>query len=424
MAEYLFFVIIILVLLNYIISELLKYYNNTWRRKPIPTALKDVYTYDRYITYLNYKKESYRFSVITSTFSLTLILIMLFGGFALVDNWLRGLVSNEIFISILFFGIIALASDILSMPFDIYETFIIEQKYGFNTTTLKTYLLDKLKSYFLAIIIGLPVLYLIIWLYGKFGADFWWFVWMIIAAISIAISVLYSNLIVPLFNKQTLLADGGLREEIKKLSEKTDFKLDNIFVIDGSKRSTRANAYFTGLGSRKRIVLYDTLIATLSQDEIVSVLAHEIGHYQKKHTMIGLITSILQTGLLLFLFSLIIENPVIFDALGTKPGFHLGMIVFIILYSPVSFIISFGLNYISRKHEFEADYFAVVHTSGESLITALKSLTSNNLSDLNPNPWFAKAYYSHPPLVQRIGAINARMKEKMVKSGGLNIELN
>lgn len=417
MEDQLFFVIIALVLLDFIISELLKYYNNAWRRKSIPPELNDVYTQDRYITYLNYKKESYRFSVITSTFSLVLILVMLFAGFAMVDNWLRGLVSNEIVISLLYFGIIGLASDILTTPFDIFETFIIEQKYGFNTTTVKTFLLDKLKSYFLAVVIGLPVLYLIIWLYGKFGADFWWLAWLVIATISIAISLLYSNLIVPLFNKQTPLAAGELREGIKELSRKTGFKLDNIFVIDGSKRSTRANAYFTGLGSRKRIVLYDTLIETQSRDEIVSVLAHEIGHYKKKHTIRGLITSILQTGLLLFLFSLIIENPVIYDALGTKPGFHVGMIVFIILYSPVSFILSFGLNYISRKHEFEADSYAVEHTSGESLITALKSLTTNNLSDLNPNPWFVRAYYSHPPLVQRIDAISKLMREKNVKTG-------
>lgn len=414
MEEQLFFVIIALVLLNFFISELLKYYNNAWRRKSIPPELIDVYTHDRYITYLNYKKESYRFSVITSSFSLVLILVMLYAGFAMVDNWLRGLVSNEIVISLLFFGIIGFASDILSMPFDIYETFVIEQKYGFNTSTIKTYLFDKLKSYFLAIVIGLPVLYLIVWLYGKFGADFWWLAWMVIAAISIAISLLYSNLIVPLFNKQTPLVEGELRDGIKELSEKTGFKLDNIFVIDGSKRSTRANAYFTGLGSRKRIVLFDTLIGTQSKDEIVSVLAHEIGHYKKKHTIKGLITSILQTGLLLFLFSLIIENPVIYEALGTKPGFHVGMIIFIILYSPVSFILSFGLNYTSRKHEFEADSYAVKHSSGESLITALKALATNNLSDLNPNPWFVRAYYSHPPLVQRIGAISKLMKCKNV----------
>lgn len=417
MAQFFFSVIISLVLLNYIISELLKYYNNVSRRKPIPVTLEDVYTQERYLTYLNYKGESYRFSVITSTFSLLLLLLMLFEGFAMVDNWLRGLVSNEIVISLLFFGIIGFVSDILSTPFDIYETFVIEKKYGFNTSTIKTYLFDKLKSYFLAIVIGLPVLYLLIWLYGKFGADFWWLAWLVIATISIAISLLYSNLIVPLFNKQTPLAEGELRNEIKKLSEKTGFKLDNIFVIDGSKRSTRANAYFTGLGSRKRIVLYDTLIGTQSKDEIVSVLAHEIGHYKKKHTIKGMNTSILQIGLLLFLFSLIIENPVIYDALGTKPGFHVGMIVFIILYSPVSFILSFGLNYISRKHEFEADSYAVVHTSGESLITALKSLTTNNLSDLNPNPWYVRAYYSHPPLGQRIGAISKVMREKNGKTG-------
>lgn len=406
MENMLFSLIIFLFIANFIINETLKYFNNRWRHKPIPEELKDVYSSEKYITYLEYKKETYRFSVISSIFSFLLTFIMLLAGFALLDEWIRGFISNEIFVSIVFFAVIGLASDILSTPFDVYETFVIEQKYGFNTTTVKTYILDKLKSYLIALVVGFPILYLVIWLYFKFGTDFWWMVWILVSVLSFLISMLYSNIIVPLFNKQTPLEEGDLRNRIQELASVTGFKLEKVFVINGSKRSTRANAYFTGFGSKKRIVLYDTLINTQPVDQIISILAHELGHFKKKHTIKGLITSIIQTGLLLFLFSLIIDNQAIYSALGTVPGFHIGMIIFVILYSPVSFVLSLVTNYISRKHEFQADNYAVLKSSGSSLITALKQLTANNMSDLNPNPWYVKAYYSHPPLKQRIEAIN------------------
>ncbi len=410
--ENLFAILIALVIINFIVNEVLKFLNNKWRGRKIPDVLNEVYSTDRYITYVNYKRETYRLSVITATINLVVILAMLIFGFSFLDNWLRLFVDKEIFISILFICVIGIAMDIISLPFDLYETFVIEQKYGFNRTTLKTFILDKLRVYMLASIVGLPVLYLIIWLYGKFGADFWWLAWLVITIFSILMSLLYSNLIVPIFNKQTPLDEGELRDKINTLSMETDFKLDNIYMIDASKRSTKSNAYFTGLGSKKRIVLYDTLLKTISQDEILSILAHEIGHYKKKHTFKGLITSIIQTGLLLFLFSIIVESPAIYESLNVKPGFHIGLIIFMILYSPISFILSILFNYFSRKHEFEADGFAVEHSYGSALIKALKSLTSNNLSDLNPYPLFIKVYYSHPSLLQRINNISKKMVDK------------
>ncbi len=397
--------ILALVVINFMIDESLGYLNNMWRKKPVPADLRDVYSAEKYYTYQQYKKENYRLAVITSFLSLSLTLIMLLVGFKLLDQWLRSIIGHEILLSIMFFGLIGLASDIIFMPFAYYQTFVIEQKYGFNTMTNRTFFLDKLKSYFLTIIIGVPVLYLIIWLYSKFGPDFWWMVWIFVSILSVAISFLYSNVIVPLFNKQTPLEEGELRNRIKELAELTDFKLDKVFVIDGSKRSTRANAYFAGFGAKKRIVLYDTLIKTQSLDEIVSVLAHEIGHYKHKHTIKGIIASIIQTGLLLFLFSLIIDNPAIYAAIGIVPGFHIGLIVFFILYSPVSFLISFGTNYISRKYEYQADKYAADKSSGIALISALKSLTSNNMSDLTPHPLYVWAHYSHPTLLQRIIAL-------------------
>lgn len=405
MAETLFLLIVGLVIAGFLVDELLKYYNNQWRKKPVPEVVKDVYSDEKYGKYQDYKKETYRFSVITSSFSLLLTMLMLNGGFAFADSLIRDQINNEIWVSIVFFAILGFLSDILSVPFDIYETFVVEQKYGFNTMTIRTYILDKIKSYMLAVVIGTPVLYLVIWFYYRFPSDFWWMSWILISVLSVAFSFLYSNLIVPIFNKQTPLEEGELRDRIRQLAEKTKFNLTNIYIIDGSKRSTRANAYFTGFGSKKRIVLYDTLIKDLTYDEIESVLAHEIGHYKKKHTIKGLALSIVQTGILLFLLSIIIDSKVIYGALGTTAGFHIGVIVFVILYSPVSFILSFAFNYWSRLHEYQADNFAGQHSSAKSLVSALKTLTSNNMSDLTPHPWYVKAYYSHPPLLKRISAL-------------------
>ncbi len=400
-----FILVIALIIADFLVSSGLGFINHRWRKKPVPEAVRDVYSEEKYITYQNYKQETYRLSVITSFITLAATLVMFFIGFALLDNWLRELISGEIALSIVFFAVIGIASDLLSLPFDIYSTFKIEQKYGFNTMTVKTFILDKLKTYMLAVIIGFPLLYLIIWLYMTFGDNFWWMVWIVISVFSIIMSLLYSSVIVPLFNKQSPLPDGELREEIAQLAERTGFKLDNVYVIDGSKRSTRANAYFTGFGAKKRIVLYDTLLNTQSSSEIISVLAHEIGHYKKKHTIKGLITSIIQTGLLLFLFSRIMDYQVLYDSLGVVQGFHIGLIVFAILYSPVSFVLSIWGNYISRKYEYQADNYAAEVASGEALITSLKGLSSSNLSDLNPHPLYVKAYYSHPPLIDRVKAL-------------------
>lgn len=412
MSEILFLFIIGLVIVEFLVGEVLKHYNNLWRKRPVPEDLKDVYSEEKYLKYQEYKRETYRFSLITSSLYFILTMVMLFEGFAFADSLIRSAFSDEIIISIVFFGTIGLASDLIFTPFDVYETFVIEQKYGFNTTTVKTYIFDKLKSYMLLLIIGVPVLYLLIWLYHKFGADFWWLAWIVISIFSLLMSLLYSNIIVPLFNKQTPLGEGELKERIGSLVQKTDFNLKKVYIIDGSKRSTRANAYFTGFGSKKRIVLYDTLIKTLSVDEIVAVLAHEIGHYKKKHTLKGLILSIIQTGFILFLFSLIVENRNIYDTIGTPPAFHIGLIIFIILYSPVSFILSLLTNSLSRKYEFQADKYASENTPGSFLISSLKLLTAANMTDLTPNPWYVRVYYSHPPLKERISAINKVKADK------------
>lgn len=410
MAETLFFVIIFLVVTGFIVDQLISWLNHRSRFSDIPQLLAGVYTPERYGHYLDFKSVSYRFGLLLSWLSFAATLFMLFAGFVMVDDFVSSVTDSPVLQALLFFGTIGLVADLLSTPFDVYDTFVIEQKFGFNKSTPAIYIGDKLKSWLLAAVIGGGLLSLIVWLYGQLGSSFWWLAWIAITVFSLFFSLFYSNLIVPLFNKQTPLEPGELRDKLNNLAERTGFSLTNIFVIDGSKRSTRANAYFTGFGSRRRIVLYDTLIGKQSSDQITAILAHEVGHYRKKHTIKTLIMSVIQSGIILYLFSVIVGNPVIYQAMGSNgQGFHLGLIVFFILYSPVSSVTSVLMNYISRRFEYQADRFAAENADPESMISALKLITSDNLSDLTPHPWHVFLNYSHPPLKERIeNILNAR----------------
>jgi len=403
-ATTLFYILIIILLVDFIIDSWLDYLNAKHYDDEIPLALQDVYTKDEYKKSQAYKKENNRFSTWSSLFSLVLTLSFFFlKGFAWIDNFVRQFTSNEIVVTLLFFGIIMIGNDILSTPFSYYHTFVIEEKFGFNKTTKKLFWLDKIKGWLLSIIVGGLVLALITWFYQKTGNLFWIYTWLFMAVFSIFLTLFYSSLIVPLFNKQTPLEDGELKDAITKFANKVGFKLDNIFVIDGSKRSTKANAYFSGFGAKKRIVLYDTLINDLNTDEIVAVLAHEIGHYKKKHVFINMILSILITGFTLFLLSLFIGNPLLSKALSvSKPSFHIGLIAFGVLYAPISSVTGLLMNYLSRKFEYQADAFAKENFSAKALISSLKKLSKNSLSNLTPHKWYVKYHYSHPTLLQRI----------------------
>ncbi len=403
MDNLVFLLLLGLVIAGFVLEQLLSFLNNRSRAKDIPPSMKDIYPGDKYLKYRSYRQESYRFGVLSSWFSFLLIVIMISFGFAELDEWVSTLSDSALLQSLLFFAVLGLASDLLSTPFDVYDTFVIEQKWGFNRITPRLYISDKLKSWLLGAILGGGMLSLVIWLYTLAGTSFWWMAWVVISLFSVLFTLFYSSLIVPLFNRQTPLEEGELRSKLNELAFNTGFSVSNIYVIDGSKRSSRSNAYFSGFGSRKRIVLYDTLIQNHTADEIMAVVAHEIGHYRKRHILKGLIFSVLQTGLILFLFSLIIDNQLIYKALGSeRMSFHLGLIVFFVLYSPVSAIISLGGNYISRQHEFEADYFAKSFTSGASLAKALRKLASENMADLTPHPLYVLFHYSHPPLADRL----------------------
>jgi len=404
MYNTLFYIILAIVVFDFALERLLDWLNSTRWSSKLPDELKGIYDPDRYEKSQKYEKENQKFGKLTSSFSLVLMVAMLFlAGFAVVDNWAREISANQIVIALVFFGILGLVMDIVNTPFSLYDTFVIEEKYGFNKTTLKTFILDKAKGWILSLIIGGGLLSLIIWFYMLTGKTFWIYTWLLMSAFMVFITMFYSTLIVPLFNKQTPLEEGELKTAIRNFAEKVNFKLDNIFVIDGSKRSTKANAYFSGLGAKKRIVLFDTLIEDLDTEEIVAVLAHEIGHYKKKHTKKGMIISVLQTGLTLYILSLLIANPELSKALGAEQtGFHLGLIAFGILYSPVSTVLGLGMNIFSRKNEFEADAFAGKNYKEEALRTALKKLSVKNLSNLRPHPAVVFFHYSHPPLLERL----------------------
>lgn len=402
--QILFYILIAFLLINFIIDSVLDYLNAKHFDDEIPFELQDVYDETEYKKSQAYKKENERFSNYTGLFSLGLTLaFFFFKGFAFVDNYVRQFTDNELFVSLLFFGIIMIGSDIITTPFSYYKTFVIEEKYGFNKSTKKLFWLDKLKGLFLTIILGGLILALIIWFYQKTGTSFWLYTWLFIAVFSIFMTLFYSSLIVPLFNKQSPLEDGKLKTEIDNFAKKVGFKLDNIFVIDGSKRSTKANAYFSGFGAKKRIVLYDTLINDLETNEIVGVLAHEIGHYKKKHVFVNMLLSILLTGLTLFILSLFINNSLLSEALSvSKPSFHIGLIAFGVLYTPISEITSLLMNLLSRKFEYQADNYAKEKFDGEALISSLKKLSKNSLSNLTPHKWYVFWHYSHPTLLERV----------------------
>lgn len=408
-STFLFYAIITILVIQFTIETVLDYLNSKRYNDPIPKELNDVFDADEYQKSQEYKKTNYQFGLLTSTFSLLLTLgFLILGGFEWIDFIVRDLTENAIIMALLFFGIIMIGSDIITTPFSYYKTFVIEEKFGFNKSTKKLFLLDKLKGWLMMCVIGGGVLTLIIWFFQWAGSDFWIYAWAVITAFIIFMNLFYSRLIVPLFNKQTPLEHGSLKSKIEAYAQKVGFELKNIFVIDGSKRSTKANAYFSGFGKEKRVTLYDTLINNLEDDEIVAVLAHEVGHYKRKHIIFNLTTTILSMGITLFILSIFINNPQVSLAIGVfKPSFHAALIGFGVLYSPISEVTGLVMNYFSRKFEYQADDYAKNTFAALPLITSLKKLSKNSLSNLTPHPAYVFMHYSHPPLIKRIKNLKA-----------------
>ncbi|MGR7813596.1 M48 family metallopeptidase [Lacinutrix undariae] len=402
-ASILFYIIIAIILVNFIVDEVLNALNAKHYNDALPEELSDVYDKDEYLKSQKYKATNHKFGIVQSSFSLALTLaFLILDGFKIVDDFARHFGEHSIVIALIFFGIIMLGSEIISTPFAYYSTFVIEEKFGFNKTTKKLFIIDKLKGLLMMAIVGGGILALIIWVYQLTENQFWLYAWGIITVFTVFMNLFYSKLIVPLFNKQTPLEAGSLRDKISEYAASVGFNLDKIYSIDGSKRSTKANAYFSGFGSEKRVTLYDTLINDLEDEEIVAVLAHEVGHYKKKHIVFNLVSSVLLTGITFYILSIFISNPLLSNALGVSiPSFHIGLIAFGMLYAPISEITSLIMNWLSRKFEYQADDYAKNTYKSAPLISALKKLSKNSLSNLTPHKAYVFMHYSHPTLLQR-----------------------
>ncbi|WP_019038056.1 M48 family metallopeptidase [Psychroflexus tropicus] len=402
--QLIFYFILGIICFNFLLETFLDYLNFSRFDTQIPPEIGQLYDDEEYYKSQNYKKDKFKLRLFQSAFSFILIVLFLsFEGFEKLDTLAKQIFDSSIGISLVFFGILFFASEILSLPFSYYSTFVIEEKYGFNTSTKALFWIDQLKSMLLTVIVGGIVLGLIILFYQVVGRDFWWYTWIFITAISIFTNMFYAKLIVPIFNTQSPLEEGALRSKIEGYATRLNFELKNIFVIDGSKRSKKANAYFSGFGKEKRITLFDTLLDDLEDDEIVAVLAHEVGHYKKNHILINLLVSTLFLGLTLWLLSLFVSEPILAQALGVEEvSFHIGLVAFSFLYAPISLITGLVTNFLSRKFEYQADDFAKTTFSSVFLIDALKKLSKKSLSNLTPHPAYVFFHYSHPPLSKRI----------------------
>ena len=404
----LLFIILSITVVSYLFDQGLDYINLKSQRTDIPPEVEAFYEKEKYFKSLSYHRALAKFSFITSAFSFLLSLTMLLsGGFGWIDGLLRPYFHNEIFLALAFFALLMLASDILTLPFQWYSTFVIEEKYGFNKTTVKIFITDKLKGYLLAAIIGGTLLSVLIYLIQTIGPNFWIWFSVLAALFVLFVNMFYTSLILPMFNKLTVLPEGELKTAIENFSKKVNFPLDNIFIIDGSKRSKKANAFFSGIGKRKKIVLYDTLIENHTTDELIAVLAHEVGHFKKKHIIWGYVLSILQIVFTLFVLSkMIFAENVSLAMGGSQTAIHLNLLAFGILFSPISGITGLFMNMYSRRNEFEADAYARESFDGNALANALKRLSVDSLSDLYPHPLYVFFHYSHPPLLKRLAALS------------------
>lgn len=404
MVQTIFIIIIVILILEFGLARYLTFLNISNSKKKLPAILSDIYDSEKYNTQQKYFRTNARFGLITGTFSfITVLLMYSLGGFAWLDVIVSQWTDNQIFISLIFFGVIFIINDVIHLPFDWYHTFVVEEKFGFNKSTVALFITDKLKSWLLGTLIGGGILFVILWIYQLTPEYFWLLAFGVTTFFSLFMGMFYSELIVPLFNKQKPLPEGELRDAIQKFADSVQFKLKNVYIIDGSKRSTKANAYFTGLGPKKRIVLYDTLMDKMTTNEIVAVLAHEIGHYKHKHVLKNYAISLPFSLLLFYLLGVMLQSDLLAQALGAeKASFHLNSIAFFTLYTPVSMVLDLMGNIFSRKYEYQADAFAAKYGFGDELISGLKKLSATSLSNLMPHPLYVFFNYSHPTLFQRI----------------------
>lgn len=408
-SESLNYLLIGVLIFGFLVPQILEYLQVAQPLSKVPASLAEYLSAEKLVEAKAYQHANFGFKLVTSSFTFLLTLLSVTQGwFGAIDTWIAAFGYTPLVNSLLFFGLIFVVSDVLSLPFDYYSTFVIEEKFGFNKTSLATFFADKLKAYVLSLIVGGGLLLVFLWLIHFMGPNFWWQFWLIAVVFMVLVNVGYTAWILPLFNNLTPLAEGEVREKLLQYAAKVDFPVKHIFVMDGSKRSAKANAFFSGFGKRKKVVLYDTLLEQHPPEELVAVLAHEIGHYKKKHLKWSMLISILQVGLLLFLLGQVVFSEAMSLALGGNSwSVHLNILGFTMLFSPLSMILGVGMNWLSRKHEFEADHYAKETYGGKPLAEALKTLSVKTLSTIHPHPWYVFVNYSHPPLLQRL----ARLEE-------------
>jgi len=411
-------IILATLVISYLLDLVTEYLNLKSLRDELPPEFKDAYDAEKYRKSQQYTREQTRFGILTSTFNLTVLLIFWFlGGFNWLDTIVRGWQLGEIWSGLIYIGILLLAHSLITLPFRIYAIFVIEEKYGFNRTTPKIFITDLLKGLLLGIALGAPLLAGILAFFQYAGNWAWLYAWLATTVFTLFVQYIAPTWIMPLFNKFTPLEDGDLKTAIFNYANKVKFPLKNVFVMDGSKRSTKSNAFFTGFGKNKRIALFDTLIAQHSIGEMVAILAHEIGHYKKKHVLKNTIIGIVHTGIIFYLLSIFISDPKLFQAFYMNHvSVYAGLIFFGMLYSPIEMILSIFMQMFSRKNEFEADQFAAETIDNpEDMVRALKKLSAHNLSNLTPHPLYVFFHYSHPPVLERIRAIRGNHQPKQAE---------
>ncbi|WP_424963586.1 M48 family metallopeptidase [Ekhidna sp.] len=404
-----FTILLVIITFDFTLERILNYLNRQSAKKPIPKELDGIYDEERYAKSQAYQAEISRFGTFSAAFSFVILILAIYNGwFGMLDQWIRTFSPLSLVSPLVFFGILFIASDLINTPFSIYRNFVIEEKYGFNKMTAKTFILDKIKGYILTIIIGGLLLGVLIYFVNAIGSDFWYYFWAVMTTFVLFANFFYTSLILPLFNKLTPMEDGELKSSIQSYCEKVSFPLKNIFIMDGSKRSSKGNAFFSGLGKKKKVVLFDTLVEKHSIEELTAVFAHEVGHYKKKHILFTTIFSIALMGFMLFLFSRMAYSAEVSWAMGGQTSaLHLNLLAFGILYSPISTILGIIGNVISRKNEYEADAYAKETFDSAPLVTGLKKMSADHLSNLTPHPAYVFVHYSHPPLKERVKALEA-----------------
>jgi len=405
-----YFLIIILGVLigTYLLDLVVDTLNVRYVKTDLPEEFRDCYDADKYRKSQEYLRENTRFGIVSDSFMTPItIAFILFGGFNFVDQFARSFNLGSILTGLIFAGVLMLGSQILLIPFSIYGTFVIEEKYGFNKTTPKTFVLDILKTWLLAAVIGGIILSVVLWFFEKAGPWAWLYCWIAITLFQLFLIFIAPVVIMPLFNRFFPLDEGDLKNAINDYAGSQDFKMKGVFTMDGSKRSTKSNAFFTGFGKFRRIVLFDTLIEKQTTEELVSVLAHEMGHYKKRHILKSMVISVLTTGLMFYILSLFINNRELFAAFRMQEmSIYAGLLFFAFLYTPIEMILSVFGTVLSRRNEYEADLYSVkTYKRPLSMIAALKKLSVENLSNLTPHPLKVFLSYSHPPVLERIRAI-------------------